>query len=56
MDLLTARKIMERERECVLRQDTPDCDRDCRKCCLVLPTEDVIKAYDTVINLINKNV
>lgn len=44
--------VLERERECVLRQDTPDCNRDCKNCKLVLPTEKVIRAYDNAIGII----
>ena len=44
--------VLERERECVLRQDTLDCDRDCKNCNLVLPAEKVIRAYDNAIGII----
>lgn len=44
--------VLERERECVLRQDTPECNRDCKNCDLVLPKEKVVRAYDNVIGII----
>ena len=50
--LLQAMMVMERERECVLRQDTSDCDKDCKNCNLLLPTETVVEGYDTAIEVI----
>lgn len=41
--------VLKFEKACVLRQDTPRCDRDCGKCDLLLPTEDVLQAYDMAI-------
>lgn len=41
--------IMQRERKCVLRQDTVECDCDCANCELVLPKEEVNAAYDYVL-------
>lgn len=40
-----AREIILTEWECVDRQDTPKCDRDCRHCDLVMDTELVREAY-----------
>lgn len=45
---MTPLEVMEREKTCVLRQGTADCDRDCKNCDLVLPTDEVVKAYDYV--------
>ena len=45
-------KVLEQEKECVLRQDTPKCNRDCKNCDLLLPTEDVIAAYETAIEIL----
>lgn len=44
--------IMRCELTCVERQDTPKCNRECATCDLVQPTEDVIKAYNTVIRIL----
>ena len=47
-----AKEIMQIERACVLRQDTPECNRDecgCQACDLVQDAEEVIAAYDFVI-------
>lgn len=56
MELGRALEIIKTEKECVRRQDTSDCpNRDCANCDLVLPTEDVLTAYDIVIDLIEKN-
>ena len=40
-----AREIILTEWECVDRQDTPKCDRDCRHCDLVMDAELVREAY-----------
>lgn len=53
-ELENAVKILEYERECVLRQDTPECDRNCKECDLVQDTEAVISAYDTALLLLKK--
>jgi len=45
--------LIETERECVLRQDTPKCQRyeheGCLRCDLCKDTEDVIEAYNKTI-------
>lgn len=45
--------LIETERECVLRQDTPKCQRyeheGCLRCDLCKDTEDVIEAYNKAI-------
>ena len=48
-------EIMQTEKECVLRQDTDKCDRNCGKCDLVLPTEEVLQAYDAVIRSVENH-
>lgn len=45
---MTPLEVIEREKTCVLRQGTADCDRDCKNCDLVLPADEVVKAYDYV--------
>ncbi len=45
-------RILEIERTCVLRQDTPECCREefgCGACDLVQSQDDVLKAYDNAI-------
>ena len=42
------------EKACVLRQDTPQCHRDCKKCDLLLPTENVLTAYDMAIEALSQ--
>lgn len=46
--------VIKFEKACVLRQDTPRCNRDCKKCDLLLPTEDVLTAYDMAIKALEK--
>lgn len=47
-------KVMQVERECVMRNDSHQCNRDCAVCDLVLPTEYVLDAYDEVLKMFNK--
>ena len=46
--------VIKFEKACVLRQDTPQCHRDCKKCDLLLPTEDVLTAYDMAIKALEQ--
>jgi len=46
--------VIKFEKTCVLRQDTPRCNRDCKKCDLLLPTEDVLTAYDMAIKALEQ--
>ena len=45
-------KVIETERKCVIRNAIGNCDRDCAKCDLLLPTNDIVEAYDRVITMI----
>lgn len=49
-----AREIMLTEWECVDRQDTPKCDRDCRHCDLVMDSELVREAYRMAIKALEQ--
>ena len=52
-------KVLKNERECIKRQSgvkAPDgsvgiCDRDCAKCDLCLPGEEILAVYDHLIRL-----
>ena len=44
--------ILATEYECVTRQDTPKCNRDCKNCDLLKPTEDVLRAYEAAITIL----
>ena len=50
-ELVKTIDILRIERTCVQRADT--CDRVCEACDLVLPKEDIIKAYNTAIALLD---
>lgn len=52
IEIIHALVVLQREKECVLRQDTPECNRDCKNCNLVLPTEEVVAGYDTAIEIL----
>ena len=43
-------EVLKTEKACVERQ--PNCDRDCANCDLVLEAEDVIRAYEIAISVI----
>ena len=56
-DLSSTIRILEIEKQCVLRQDTPECNRDecgCQCCDLVQNADEVISAYDTAINMLKQ--
>lgn len=45
--------VIKTEKKCVLR-NIRGCDRDCAKCDLVLPDEDILTAYDMAIKVLNE--
>lgn len=53
-DISKTIKMLEIEKQCVLRQDTPQCTRECSFCDLVQNADEVISAYDTAINLLKQ--
>ena len=56
MNYEKAKQIMKIERECVLRQDTPKCQRDecgCQGCDLIQDAIEVLSAYDYVIQMLD---
>ena len=56
---MTLRKVlyyMKIEKACVLRNENNECDRNCSECDLVCGTEDIIKAYDIVIDILSRMV
>ena len=48
-------EVIKTERRCVLR-NIRGCDRDCGKCDLVLPDEDILMAYDMAIRALSHHV
>ena len=49
MGNLTFRQVIERERECVARQQ---CDRNCAQCDLVMEADDILAAYDHALDFL----
>lgn len=47
-----AKRIIEIEKECVMRESIGQCDRDCICCDLCLNEHDIVKAYDMAIYLL----
>lgn len=56
MTIDKAKLIMQNELDCVLRNEAGKCNRDCANCDLVLPTEDVVSAYEVVIRNLEKDI
>ena len=53
MNMTRVSEILKIEKECVERQGTMACpNRDCENCDLLLPTDEVIKAYTLAIGCI----
>lgn len=54
MEIERAIELMKNEKACVLRQDSPECNRDscgCQCCDLVVETDEILEAYDLIIEL-----
>ena len=48
-------EIIENEKECVKRASLPfGCDRHCEDCDLVRPTEEILWAYDKVLDILRR--
>ena len=43
-------KVLKNERECIKRQGTAKCDKNCAKCDLCLPDDEILEVYDFLIN------
>ena len=43
-------KVLKNERDCIKRQGTAKCDRNCVKCDLCLPDDEILEVYDFLIN------
>ena len=59
MELQKVYELMAREKECVLRQDNPDCNRDacgCQCCDLIADADEIIEAYNEVLKLIERQI
>ena len=44
--------IIENEKQCVLRAEEHECDRDCLHCDLLKESSDIIQSYDYVLNVL----
>ena len=42
-------KVLKNERECIKRQGTAKCDRNCKGCDLCLPDDEILEVYDFLI-------
>lgn len=50
MSVLRAIEIVKNEQQCVERQNTELCNRNCGECDLVLTDEEILMAYHMAIN------
>lgn len=50
----TVKEILETELECVSRQDTPECDKDCLHCDLLMDPDEIKEAYKTAIKALEQ--
>lgn len=50
MCLDTVIEVVENEKECIMRADS--CGRDCARCDLVRPTEEILEAYEFVLDVL----
>ena len=49
-----AAELMENELRCVQRASSNRCDRDCARCDLLKPTEDIVTAYGSAIKALER--
>ena len=49
-------KIIKTEKTCVVRNINHQCDRDCAKCDLLRPDENILAGYDLAIKALEKQV
>lgn len=49
MNIQTILKVLKNERECIKRQGTAKCDRNCKECDLCLPDDEILAVYDFLI-------
>ena len=45
-------KVLKNERECIKRQGTDKCDRNCGNCDLCLPDDEILEVYDHLIKIV----
>lgn len=45
-------ETIENEKRCIMRADA--CDRDCANCDLVMPAEEILEAYDFVLDVLRE--
>lgn len=50
MDIQQILKVLKNERECIARQGTAKCDRNCKECDLCLPDNEILEVYDYLIS------
>ena len=49
MNIPTILEVLKNERECIARQGTAKCDRNCGFCELCLPDDEILSVYDFLI-------
>ena len=56
MNIPTILEVLKNERECIKRQGTAKCDRNCKECDLCLPDDEILAVYDHLISLVETKV
>lgn len=54
IDKLRLVRVLWNERACVMRNERHGCNRMCSDCDLVMPSTDIIEAYDDAIKIFSK--
>lgn len=52
LGITRVKELMETERKCIHKNEAGICDRDCAACELVQDSEELLKAYDFVIKML----
>lgn len=56
MNIKRALELMKIEKECIQRNKDEKCDRECEVCDLLQNTDELLEAYEVVINFISNNI
>lgn len=56
INIKRALELMKIEKECIQRNKDEKCDRECEVCDLLQNTDELLEAYEAVINFISNNI
>ena len=55
MNLVRALELIKIEKQCIERNKKQQCDRQCEACDLVQKTNDLLEAYEAIIDFVSTN-